>query len=497
MELQFNKGDVAFLHRAVDQAQTQEQTQEIRIGDGMPEIGRVLGCWGQVMIRGKEWRGNGISIQGGVKLCVLYAPEEGDSYQSVEAWLPFQMKWDLKEDLQDGTILVQPMLKSADARGVSSRKLMVRANISCGLQAYSPSHKEVYSPVQVPEDVCLLRRSYPVMLPKEAGEKLMQLDDELPLKKYDEKPWKLHGCWLIPSVTEQRVMTDKLIFRGKGKLCMICSCEEGKPEFLEQEISFSQYAQLNEQISANAMIRSVPILSNLELEPGEGKLYIKAGIVMQYLIYDRQMLELVEDAYSPRRSVKVQLQPLVIPSLLDSVTETVRQRQNMQADQPQLLRCDWRGEFPSCANHNDTLNLEQEGQMHFLYADAEGQLQGAAQRGKLQWQLPSFSDNHTLVYLQAPEVECYSDHEGLAADISLTYSADTVSTGMMDMVSALELGECAESDPMRPSLVVKRSGADSIWSLAKACGSTVEAILEANGLEEAPKDDRLLLIPVL
>ena len=171
MELQFNKGDVAFLHRAVDQAQTQEQTQEIRIGDGMPEIGRVLGCWGQVMIRGKEWRGNGISIQGGVKLCVLYAPEEGNSYQSVEAWLPFQMKWDLKEDLQDGTILVQPMLKSADARVVSSRKLMVRANISCGLQAYSPSHKEVYSPVQVPEDVCLLRRSYPVMLPKEAGEK--------------------------------------------------------------------------------------------------------------------------------------------------------------------------------------------------------------------------------------------------------------------------------------------------------------------------------------
>lgn len=497
MELQFNKGDVAFLHRAVDQAQTQEQTQEIRIGDGMPEIGRVLGCWGQVMIRGKEWRGNGISIQGGVKLCVLYAPEEGNSYQSVEAWLPFQMKWDLKEDLQDGTILVQPMLKSADARGVSSRKLMVRANISCGLQAYSPSHKEVYSPVQVPEDVCLLRRSYPVMLPKEAGEKLMQLDDELPLQKNAEKPWKLHGCWLIPSITEQRVMTDKLIFRGKGKLCMICSCEEGKPEFLEQEISFSQYAQLNEQISANAMIRSVPILSNLELEPGEEKLYIKAGIVMQYLIYDRQMLELVEDAYSPRRSVKVQLQPLVIPSLLDSVTETVRQKQNMQADQPQLLRCDWRGEFPSCANQNDTLNLEQEGQMHFLYADAEGQLQGAAQRGKLQWQLPSFSDNHTLVYLQAPEVECYNDHEGLAADISLTYSADTVSTGMMDMVSALELGECAEPDPMRPSLVVKRSGADSIWSLAKACGSTVEAILEANGLEEAPKDDRLLLIPVL
>lgn len=497
MELQFNKEDLAFLHRAVDHAQTQEQTQEIRIEDGMPEIGRVLGCWGQVMVRGKEWRGNDILIQGGVKLCVLYAPEEGSGFQSVDAWLPFQMKWELKEELPDGTILVQPMLKSADARGVSSRKLMVRANISCSLHAFSPFHKEVYSPAQVPEDVCLLRRSYPVMLPKEAGEKLVQLDDELPLKKYAEKPWKLHGYRLIPTITEQRVMTDKLIFRGKGKLILICSCEDGKPEFLEQEISFAQYAQLSGEISANAMIRSVPILANLELEPGDGKLYIKAGIVMQYLIYDREMLELIEDAYSPRRSVKVQLQPLEVPALLDSVTETVRQKQSMQVNQTQLLRCDWTGEFPTCANHDDTLILDQEGHMHLLYADEQGQLKAASQRGKLQWQLPSSSDNRTLLYLQAPDVECYTDQEGIAADISLTYSADIVSTGMMDMVTSLELGELAEPDPMRPSLIVKRSGSDGIWSLAKACGSTVEAILEANALTEAPMDDRLLLIPVL
>ena len=41
-----------------------------------------------------------------------------------------------------------------------------------------------------------------------------------------------------------------------------------------------------------------------------------------------------------------------------------------------------------------------------------------------------------------------------------------------------------------------RAGAESLWELAKASRSTVEAIRQANNLEEEPLDDRMLLIPV-
>ena len=76
MELQFNKSVCNCLQKLVAQTQTQEQTQEIRLPDGMPDIGRVLGAWGQVLMRSKEWRGSGMGVSGGVMVWVLYMPED-------------------------------------------------------------------------------------------------------------------------------------------------------------------------------------------------------------------------------------------------------------------------------------------------------------------------------------------------------------------------------------------------------------------------------------
>ena len=84
MELQFHKNVFPCLQRVCREVQNQEQTQEVRLTDGMPDIGSVLGAWGQVLMRGKEWRGGGMNMSGGVMVWVLYAPEDGGQPQCVE-----------------------------------------------------------------------------------------------------------------------------------------------------------------------------------------------------------------------------------------------------------------------------------------------------------------------------------------------------------------------------------------------------------------------------
>jgi len=51
-------------------------------------------------------------------------------------------------------------------------------------------------------------------------------------------------------------------------------------------------------------------------------------------------------------------------------------------------------------------------------------------------------------------------------------------------------------DPNRPSLIVRRAGANRLWDIAKDSGSTVEAIQKVNGLQGEPAPDQMLLIPV-
>ena len=75
MEVKFETVACNCLRQKVCEVQNQEQTQEIRLPESMPDIGRVLCSWGQVILRSKEWRNDGMNATGGVMVWVLYAPD--------------------------------------------------------------------------------------------------------------------------------------------------------------------------------------------------------------------------------------------------------------------------------------------------------------------------------------------------------------------------------------------------------------------------------------
>ena len=164
MQLQFAKQEISCLHTLKREVQSQEQTQEFRISDGMPDIGSIIGAWGQVILRGKEWQSEGMTVSGGTMVWVQYLPEEGGQPQCVESWLPFQMRWTLPETQHDGTIFAQCLLRSVDARSLSARKMMVRANVSILGWAMERGSKDLYEPENIPEDVQLLTKVYPMEL---------------------------------------------------------------------------------------------------------------------------------------------------------------------------------------------------------------------------------------------------------------------------------------------------------------------------------------------
>lgn len=46
MVMQFDRISVPYLQKLTDKLRTQEQAVEVRLPDGMPDIGRILGAWG-------------------------------------------------------------------------------------------------------------------------------------------------------------------------------------------------------------------------------------------------------------------------------------------------------------------------------------------------------------------------------------------------------------------------------------------------------------------
>lgn len=496
--MEFNKSLLRCLRKAVSQVQTQEQTQEIRLSDGMPDTGRVLGCWGQVIIRGKEWQTDTLTVSGGVTAWVLYAPEDGAGPRVVDAWMPFQIKMDTPPSQADGAVQVCPELKSLDVRSISARKLMVRAVVSILADALEPMDAQVYQPPSVPEDVHLLKQTYPVELPQEYGEKTLRLDEQLRLDSQMPDIRKIVCCRLLPSVREYRVMGSRLVFRGVGKLCLMYMDQNGILSKATWELPFSQYADLNESYSSQATAWIMPIVTGLETEPDEDRgIYLKCGIACQYTIFDRQMLEVVEDAYSPVRKVVPKIDSLNLPILLERKEKTVQIRKQSQLDGADVVDVVWYKGHPRIVWNEDKAESELAGQFQILYKDEDGMLQSALVRSEDSWQIPSDEDNRIQIYWKdesMPEAAFQGDNVDFSG--SLTVDELTFAQQGIPMMTALELGDAEAPDPGRPSLILCRAESKNLWLIAKNSGSTVEAIQKANGLEGEPDIGQMLLIPV-
>ena len=497
MEMQFDRVPVPYLKKLTDSVRDQEETLEVRLPEGMPDIGRVLGAWGQVIVRGKEWNSDNMAVSCGVMAWVLYTPEDGEGIRSVEAWLPFSMKWELPETRYDGKILTKCMLKSIDARSTSARKLMIRAVLCADAQGWQAQQAQVAMPGELPEDIELLTASYPVLLPREAGEKPFLLEEQIALSNAP-KPEKLMYYTLQPEIIDQKVMAGRLVFRGNSALHLLYRGEDGSLHNWDYDLPFSQYVDLDGEYEQDADVAVQPCVTSLDLSLDEaGQLQLKAGILGQYLLWDRSMVTVAEDAYSPTRKLELMYEQLELPSVLDRMTHTAQAEMHTQTDVQHVVDVVF---YPTCGQTEQTdagTRILLPGQFQMLYYDEAGELRSMLTSWEDVWDIQTAEDsvvNTRIASTGRPQALVGAGNVNLRADMNV--EAVVTSGQGIPMLTGLEMGDPEKPDANRPSLILCRKGNRNIWDVAKESGSTVAAIMQANGLEAEPESSRVLLIPV-
>lgn len=496
MEMQWKVTTCSYLRGTVREVQNQEQTLELRLTEGMPDIGRVLCAWGQPQLREKQWRSDDISISGGVNAWVLYIPEDGSQPRCVEGWIPFQAKWKLPADSREGFIRGDVRLRSMDARALSSRKMLVRASLALMGEALEQEQAAISQPDEVPEEIFLLKQTYPVCMAREAGEKLFSVEDSVPFS--GEQPGKLLCCRMTCQLTEQAVTGSRVVLRGLLRAQYVYMGEDDQLHSGTQELPFAQFAELERDFDKEATAAITMAFAGAECALEGDRLQVKCDLIAQYVVSDRCLLQITEDAYSPLRAVTPTVSHLEVPVLLDRVREAMDAELEMPLETRSVVDVAFLPDHPVYYRENDDLVVELPGAFQTLYYDPEGNLQSAAQSWAGHWQLPAqenCSFGMAVDLTAQPTAMLLGDrlrlHAGLALDVQ------TGALQSLPMVTGLEAGELKTPDPRRPSVILRRPEGLSLWELAKGCGSTVEAIEKANGITGEPDPENMLLIPVI
>ena len=492
MELQFQKREGKCLKPLIRETKQTELTQELRLSDGMPDVGRILGLWGQPMIRSKQWNGDQITVSGGVMTWVLYAPEDGSECRSVELWVPFQMRWDIPDGESDGVIQVKPVLRFVDGRTVSARKMMVRMGLALHLEAFCPMDYAIYEPGELPEDVHILTRNYPVRLAVASGEKIFTMDEEFSVPE-NKAASKLLRYMVRPEITEKKIMADKVIFRGNLNLHLLYRDAEGEIHSREEELPFSQFEQMEEAIPEDVSVNIDVIVTGLELDVQDQRLHLKCSMAAQYLVEAQNVVPLVQDVYGIHLDVEIQEECLNLPVILEQRMDEVSAEQTLSGKNGQVLDVTFMGDFP----RQHMAEQRFSGVFHVLYRGEDGAVQSASVRWENQrdFLLGENCMVDSQIIAQG-EIRVSETGGGMNFSVPLQIQTRTGTHQELKMITAMELGQVREPDSGRPSLILCRPGKESLWAIAKRCGSTVDAIQRANKMEEELSGNRIILIPV-
>lgn len=477
MELQFQKESLPCMRQVLEDIRDQELTQEIRLSEGQPHIGNVVGAWGQVLIRGKQWEDDRIGVSGGVQAWILYSGGETGTLQTVSCWMPFHQDWDLPASSREGKIWIMPELRQMDARGTSERKIMVRANLSLLAKAHASCEVTTYSPTQVPEDVNLKIQTEPMLIPTEMGEKSFVMDEEIAVPQDQPPVEQIVHASLKPHINESKVMAGKLVFRGGADLCVLYE-NNGTLHKISVDLPFAQYEDLENEFDPDAEVWIYPMLTSFELESGENHtLRLKAGITGQYMVYDYRRQPLVVDAYSTTRRAEIQNDTLELPVVSDYKywEMDVDWSWNQEGEPIEVT-------FYSDHPREERDGSQLSGRFQVLWKDAEGMVHTSSHK----WEqlLPENG-----VYICG-----VMDISAHGARVRIC-RAKEVAEGI-EIMSGLRLSEAIQKDPNRPSLILRRMSTDSLWDLAKRSGSTVASIMQANGLETDPQTGDMIMIPI-
>ena len=449
-------------------------------------------------MRSKQWRSNELEVSGGATVWVLYLPEDENIPQCIETWIPFQMRWDVPAIDRDGVMNVECYLRFADARIASSRRMIVRAGFGVSLDAFIPREAVVYVPDYDGGDLQMLKNRYAVCVPKESGEKTFALDEELNLPASCPEISKILRYDMQLEITDKKVLSQRVVFRGTAILKILYCADDRNVHQWNFEFPFSQYADLENDHEADAVVQLIPAITGLELvHNGEGNLLFKAGVVGQYTVFGREFIEAVQDAYSIDKETSLQRADLVIPSLLHTVEETLHLERQLQLPVSRVVDSALYLEPSKSSSDSDKITTEICGILQVLYYNNDEKLQNEYVSISEKWETKASDAAQGKIQICASGMPLFNiSASGIVAKFDVLLNCLVTVEDKIDMIASVELGDVSKKSTDRPSLILCRVGDSELWGVAKKYGSTVQAIIETNDLQGETFSDRMLIIPM-
>lgn len=478
---------------------SQEETLESIVPDAFPDIARVVSASGRAFLKDKELGEGVLRLTGTAKVTVLYIPEGEELPRALEVSIPFQCQRDDPKFHAGCPVQADVQAASADARTINPRKLLARVSVAVWAAAYDRECRELSADLTVGEGEGLQKLIEPrkcCVIP-DVAEKGFTFSDVLrpPASRPELEELLLYRAEL--GTADAKFIGRKLVLKGDVQLSVVYR-SGGEICQARFELPYSQILDIGEPPDEAEPEVAVTIKS-ADCRAREGELEVALELLAQAAVWERRSINLIADAYCVGRPIDVERAPVRLCTMAERSARRELGRKLCESGIPakQVLDC--------AASVSSLAGAPAEGGMEFtaqvsasiLYLSEDDALCGVEADIPVACRVDVPAGCECACRCR-PVGECTAVPVtgGLEVRFEAEFSWSITREEQAACVTGVKPGEARDTGP-RPSVVIRRmERGESLWDIAKSCGSTVDDIRCANTLpgEEAAAGT-LLLIP--
>ena len=505
MELELKTTQLNCYDTVLDTTLFQEETLESIVPDACPDILRIVDTEAVVCLGTKEAQEGKAEVTGTARCAVLYEAESGGGVRRITVSIPFTCTAEAAGLTRQCRLSAEPRVMWADARSLNPRKVLVRASLAVTVQAFAPQTANFCDGVEDREQngIQTLEEPQNTCFIMAVEEKSFTFSDDLSLSATRPPAVELlkHRVDLVCG--ESKLIGNKLIFKGEAGLRLVYREPGGGLCNADFTLPFSQIMEVSGAGEESDCALSV-VLTGMDctLDEDEGRtMSVALGMLAQAVVREERQITLLADIYSTAYDLTVQRRNYALARLLEHGERRITARELLETASPVREVCD-------VHIHVGLVEVERDGDQGRLKAELSATVVYLSEEGTLE------SATRTIsavcpVELPAGAVcacRCTCSGEGAASPagggVELRCPLEFRYLSLMPRqtagVAQVRLEEDAPRDPAaRPSIVLRAvEEGERLWDIAKAYGTTMEDIVQANSLgEDALTAGRVLLIP--
>lgn len=503
MELELKKECLDTYEAEEPQMLTQEETAETIVPDYCPDIARIISAEGTVYLHGgAEQEG----LSGTVGVTVLYTPENETGVRTLEFAMPFAVQG---EGLADcAHVTAEAEIELLESRMLNPRKIFTRCRLVTRLTGYRKACLAISADIEADPALRVEKRccGETVTLLRQIAEKDLTFSETISLSLGREGAAELLYCRACGTVTETKIIGNKLIFKGVFLVSVLYRTTGGQLASAASELPFSQIMEIDiigEGARVNMEVQITGTDIQIDGADDEGR---QLAVTIYYhamaLLRETREVTLLTDLYSTAYEMRYEPSQLTLCSLYDTMTrrQTVREvlEIGVAAESILFLRADCGA--VSVSREGDTTQLRTAVTVRALYLDEGGACLSAERCIDVccPMELPKDCEV-TARAVCGEEVQGTLGDRGIEVRFPVDFQVEVCVRNRKLCAASAELEEDHPKDLSgAPSLILRYFGRqESAWEVAKRYNTTIPDILEANQIEqesELPRE-KLLLIP--